>query len=496
MYIKIFKSQIILFFLLLCSISLDCYSNNSVVVGLFRLTPCSDNPSEYCISMNKDAIIDKAHETLHIPSQIQTKGETYKICQIAAKGFMDCCFIKKLVIDEGIKTVGRLAFYGCSDLRSVSIPSTVSSFGECIFYNCPELISIDVNKANPDFDSREQCNAVIRTSDNAVELGCAGTLFPKSVSQISIRAFCGCTGLVSLNIPEWIEIIEDFAFSDCFRLERIVLHENCTLQFGQAVFDGCCNLTSFNLPAGDIGFNENPFTNCENLSSFTVSPSNKEWYTNKEKNALICDSTLFAGCYNTTINSDIKRIYASAFNGCRRLTKVFIPASVDRVDARAFSGCVNLVSLVVDPKNKVYDSREDCNCIVESQSNKIICGSSVAVIPKSVSSIGKYAFSGMNTPTVLRIPDNVLKVEEFAFERCNNLYQVVIPANTEINYEAFFDCTRLTSAIYEPQNKSVKTKNDLTFRTSPYRSCTNLMSISISGENVPHIESGLFKLKN
>ena len=442
MYIKIFQSQIILFFLLLCSISLDCYSNNSVVVGLFRLTPCSDNPSEYCISMNKEAIIDKAHETLHIPSQIQTKGETYKICQIAAKGFMDCCFIKKLVIDEGIKTVGRLAFYGCSDLRSVSIPSTVSSFGECIFYNCPELISIDVNKANPDFDSREQCNAVIRTSDNAVELGCAGTLFPKSVSQISIRAFCGCTGLVSLNIPEWIEIIEDFAFSDCF------------------------------------------------------SPSNKEWYTNKEKNALICDSTLFAGCYNTTINSDIKRIYASAFNGCRRLTKVFIPASVDRVDARAFSGCVNLVSLVVDPKNKVYDSREDCNCIVESQSNKIICGSSVAVIPKSVSSIGKYAFSGMNTPTVLRIPDNVLKVEEFAFERCNNLYQVVIPANTEINYEAFFDCTRLTSAIYEPQNKSVKTKNDLTFRTSPYRSCTNLMSISSSGENVPHIESGLFKLKN
>ena len=127
---------------------------------------------------------------------------------------------------------------------------------------------------------------------------------------------------------------------------------------------------------------------------------------------MICDSTLFAGCYNTTINSDIKRIYASAFNGCRRLTKVFIPASVDRVDARAFSGCVNLVSLVVDPKNKVYDSREDCNCIVESQSNKIICGSSVAVIPKSVSSIGKYAFSGMNTPTVLRFKTSNKEVFE------------------------------------------------------------------------------------
>ncbi len=494
MHKDIFNIQRFSSFITLCGISLVCYPDNSVIIGLFRLTSCSDNPSEYCISMNKDAVIDNRHETLHIPSKIQEKGKTYKIVQIAAKGFMNCCFIKKLVIDEGIKTVGKLAFNGCSDLRSVNFPSTVSSLGEYIFYNCPELRFIDVNKENPIFDSREQCNAVIRTSDNAIELGCAGTIFPKSVSQISRNAFCGCTGMGSLSIPEWIEVIEDYAFSECFRLEKISLSENCTLQFGESVFDGCCSLTSFNLPAGDIRFLQNPFTNCENLSSFTVSPSNKEWRTNKENNALIYieDSTLFAGSYNTTIGSDIKRIYTSAFKGCRRLTKVFIPASVEIVEPGAFSGCVNLVNVEVDKENKVYDSREDCNCIVESQSNKIICGSSVAVIPKSVSSIGEYAFSGMNTPAVLRIPDNVLKVEEFAFKRCNSLRQLVIPANTELEYNSFWGCTRLTTAIYEHVNKYVKTKKDLTFDNSPYHSCSSLMSISISGENVPAIEYGLF----
>ncbi|MDE5550247.1 MAG: leucine-rich repeat domain-containing protein [Bacteroidaceae bacterium] len=215
--------------------------------------------------MNKDAVLEKGHETLRIPAEIQEKGKTYKIVQIAAKGFTNCCFIKKLVVDEGIKTVGKLAFNGCSDLCAVSFPSTVSSLGECLFYNCPELKSIDVNKANPVFDSREQCNAVIRTSDDAIEQGCAGTIFPKSVSQISSNAFSGCTGLTSLSIPKWIEVIEDYAFSDCSRLEEIVLPENCTLQLGQSVFDGCCSLTSFNLPAGDISFLQNPFTNCENL---------------------------------------------------------------------------------------------------------------------------------------------------------------------------------------------------------------------------------------
>lgn len=482
----------VFFSILLCGISLFCYSDNGVAVSLFRLTRCSDNPSEYSISINKDADIGNGDETFHIPSQIVAEGEIYRIVQIAKRGFANCCFIKNFVIDEGIKEVGNQAFDGCSDLRSVSFPSTLSSLGECIFYNCPELKSIEVDKANPVFDSRERCNAVIRTADDAVELGCAGTTFPKSVSKISQKAFCGCAGLTSLNVPKWIEDIGDYAFSDCFRLEKIILPENSTLQLGLSVFDGCCSLTSFNLPAGDICFSQNPFTNCENLSCFTVSPSNKEWYTNKENNALICDSVLFAACYNTTIGSEIKRIYASAFKGCRRLTGVFIPAGVVCVDAGAFSDCLNLVNVTVDKGNKVYDSREDCNCIIESQSNKIVSGSSVAIIPKSVTSIGKYAFSGMNTPAIFRIPDNVMEVEEFAFMRCNSLFQLVIPVNTKLQHESFFGCSRLTNVIYEPVNRYVKTTKDLTFDNSPFLSCRNLMSVSISGENIPAIEYGLF----
>lgn len=487
------KIRRILFGIFVCGISQFCHSGNGIAVGLFRLTRCSGNLPEYSISMNKDADTGGGYESFHIPSQIVAEGEIYRVVQIAKRGFTNCCFIKNLVIDEGIKEVANQAFDGCSDLCSVSFPSTLSSLGECIFSGCPELKTIEVNQANPTFDSRERCNAVIRTADNAVEMGCAGTTFPKSVSKISPKAFCGCTGLTSLNVPKWIENIGAYAFADCFRLKEIILPEDCTLQFGQSAFDGCCALTSFNLPAGDISFFEgNPFTNCENLSCLTVSPKNRECYVNKEKNALICDSILFVGCYNTTIGSDIKRIYTGAFKGCRRLTKIFIPASVVSIDADVFSGCKNLVSVAVDKGNKVYDSREDCNCIIESQSNKIVCGSSVAVIPKSVTSIGKYAFCAMNTPETLRIPDNVLEVDMFAFMRCNDLCQLIIPANTKLNWESFFGCNRLTSVIYEPVNKYVRTKKDLTFRNTPFLACRNLVSISISGENVPAIDYGQF----
>lgn len=488
----IFNIRIILFVMLFCGISLACYSNNSIAVGIFRLTPCPDNPSAYSISMNKDTVVGNGHETLRIPSKIQANGKTYNIVQIASRGFVNCCFIEKLVIDEGITAVGGYAFYGCSSLQAVSFPSTFSSLGGCAFFDCPELKIIDVDKANPEFDSREHCNAVVRTADDAIELGCAGTTFPRSVSTICKHAFHGCTGLVSVSIPQWIEKIDDYAFSACFRLEKINLPENCTLQFGQSAFDYCISLTSFYLPAGDFYFCENPFTNCENLSFFTVSPSNKKARTNKENNAIVSveDSTLLAGCYNTTIGNDIKRIYASAFKGCRRLARIYIPASVERVDAGAFSGCSNLVDVVVDKANKIYDSRDDCNCIIESKSDKIVCGSSMAIIPKSVHTVGKYAFQGMNLPTVFRIPDNILKVEEYAFAECNNLFRLVVPANTELKNRSFYGCASLTNVFYEHQNRFMKPRRNLTFDWSPYLGCPRLMSVSISGENVPVIEDG------
>lgn len=160
MYSNIFIQRSVFSLILFCVVSFAGYADDGVIVGQFCLTPCSDNPSEYIISMNKEAVIDKGYETLHVPSVIKDKGKTYKIVQVAPKGFVNCCFIKELVIDEGIETVGGMAFYGCSDLRSVSFPSSISSLGECIFYNCPELQIIEVNKGNPVFDSREQCNAV------------------------------------------------------------------------------------------------------------------------------------------------------------------------------------------------------------------------------------------------------------------------------------------------------------------------------------------------
>ena len=484
--------------LLLCTlfpcISLVCYGGEKIEIGMFCLEPCQWDTTEYSISINKRIKIENLNDTLHIPSEIQNDGKMYRVIKIANNGFRTCCSIKNLVIDEGIREIGVFAFKGCTALHSVKFPSTMRILGECAFYNCAQLKYIQVDKDNKLFDSREDCNAVICTPNNAVILGCAGTTFPKSVTEISKSAFWGCIGLVTIKIPKWINSVGDEAFADCFNLKEINLPEDGTVNFGLSAFDGCTSLTSLYIPSGNFSFFYNPFTNCENLSTFIVSTKNKDWRTDKDGTVLIYNdgNVLFAGGMNAKICEDIKEIHSMAFQGCRKLTKVFIPASVETIGEGGFMGCQNLVSVVVDKRNKIYDSREDCNCIIETQLNKIICGSSVATIPQSVSVIGKYAFYGMNTSAVFRIPDNITKIEDSAFANCKNLFQLMVPANTELKYNSFCNCSRLSNVIYESRNKYIRTKKDINFLTSPFLGCSNSLSISIDGEIVPKAEYGFF----
>ena len=128
------------------------------------------------------------------------------------------------------------------------------------------------------------------------------------------------------------------------------------------------------------------------------------------------------------------------------MTSVNIPSSVKTIEYAAFAYCKNLANIIVDENNIIYDSRENCNAIIETATNTLIVGCKNTIIPNSVISIGNYAFYGCTSLTSLTIPNSVTNIGNSAFDGCTSLTSLTIPNSvTNIGDYAFYGCTSLTS---------------------------------------------------
>ena len=120
----------------------------------------------------------------------------------------------------------------------------------------------------------------------------------------------------------------------------------------------------------------------------------------------------------------MESIGGSAFRGCTNLTSITIPKNVRNIGYEAFYNCKRLTSIVVDINNKFYDSRNNCNAIIETSTNKLITGCENTVIPNSVTSIDNGAFEWCTSLTSITIPDSVISIGDKAFSNCLNLTDV------------------------------------------------------------------------
>ena len=147
-----------------------------------------------------------------------------------------------------------------------------------------------------------------------------------------------------------------------------------------------------------------------------------------------------------TIPNSVTTIGDLAFHACSGLTSVTIPNSVTSLGERPFSNCSGLASIVIEEGNSKYDSRNNCNAIIETATNILLFGIKNTIIPDDVISIGPKAFNGCKGLTSLTIPNSVTSIGVQAFNSCSDLTSVIIPNSvTTIGQYAFVYCSSLTS---------------------------------------------------
>ena len=159
------------------------------------------------------------------------------------------------------------------------------------------------------------------------------------------------------------------------------------------------------------------------------------------------------------IEYSVTGIGNSVFESCTELTSVTFPYTITNIGNEVFKGCTGLVSIVIEEGCQKYDSRENCNAIIETASNKLIYGCNGTTIPNSVTAIGMHAFLGCNGPTsIIFSDDGVMSIENEAFKNCDGITSVYI-GKGEINISggAFYSCSNLTKV--EINNNALVSKS-------------------------------------
>ena len=401
-------------------------------------------------------------------------------------------YIKSIIIESCVSSIGSYAFSGCTSLARVTIAGTVTSIGSNAFYNTA-YYNDESNWNNGALYISDCLINIIDDFDSTTDYTIKG-----GTRIIACSAFGDCTNLTSVTIPDSVKNIGSYAFSDCASLTSITIPDSVT-SIGVYAFSDCTSLTSVTIPNSVKSIGSYAFDNCSNLKSVNYNGTKAKWksisgYSNVSQiikctdgiyansNTIIIDSvkyrlnddytaevisysgtpgniTILESVAYEGFTFKVTSIGSSAFKNCTSLTSVTIPNSVTSIGSSAFSGCSNLKSVNYNGTKAKWKSISGysnvsqiikCTDGIYANSNTIIINS---VKYRLNDDYTAQVISYSGTPENITISEcvsyegitfKVTSIGSSAFSGCTSLASVTIPNSvTNISCDAFNGCSKL-----------------------------------------------------
>lgn len=383
--------------------------------------------------------------TITIPSTVAYGGNVFSVTEIGENAFANSTGINSVSIGNSVAYIDAWAFYRCTSLTSITIPSSTNTIDYGAFAACTSLSSVVFNNAP---------------------------------ASIGVSAFTGCTNLSQIDFGNAVNYIGYQSFQNCTSITSIDFPNTLVTIYDEA-FIGCGNLNTFTIPSS---------VTTVGIGSF----KNTAWYNNQNDGILYKDYWClgYKGSYpigSLVVQDGTIGIANGAFEQCNNITSLYIPNSVLYMGLYAFSNCYGLEEINVELGNPVFDSRDNCNAIIRTDSNTLLLGCKNTVIPQSVTSIGDLAFYGCNTLTSILIPQTVTFVGNYAFYYCTGLTSIEIPNSvTSIGVYAFESCRSLKTVIVGSSIASIG--------SYAFRNCHGLSTFTILATTPPTLGQDVFKI--
>lgn len=379
--------------------------------------------------------------------------------------------LTSVTIGDSVTTIGNGAFRSCGSLTSVTIPNSVTSIGASAFSSCTGLTSVAIPDSvttigNSAFsstgyynDTNNWANNVLYINNHLIEAGTniSGDYeIKEGTVTIASYAFYECTSLESITIPNNVKSIDDGVFEGCTSLVSITISDS-VISIGKCAFDSCDSLTSVTIPDSLISIGKDAFDSCNSLTSVTIGNSvtsigeHTFYGCTSLKSVYISDISAWCNIdfgYGSNPLSNGADLYLNY----EKVTDLIIPDSVTSIDDYAFYGCTSLRSVTIPDSVILIDDGAFCGCrsltgITVDSNNEYYSSDEYGVLfNKDKTTLIQYPKG--NTRTSYTIPDGVTSISNSAFYNCVNLTSITIPDSvTTIGDYVFYD-GELLNAYY------------------------------------------------